>query len=97
MLKFAEAFPDSQIVSALMRQLSWTHLLSLIYIADPLKRDFYAEMCRVERWSTRTLQQKIGGMLYEKGRRFTTSDLGLVSEVVVSCAGLSRTGLSETV
>ena len=66
MLKFAEVFPDSQIVSALMRQLAWTHFLSLIYIADPLKRDFYAEMCRVERWSTRTLQQKIAGMLYER-------------------------------
>lgn len=66
MIKFAEAFPDDQIVSSLMRQLSWTHLLSLIYIADPLKRDFYAEMSRIERWSTRTLRQKIDGMLYER-------------------------------
>jgi len=31
-----------------------------------LKRDFYAEMCRVERWSTRTLHAKIQGMLYER-------------------------------
>ena len=33
---------------------------------DELQRDFYAEMCRVERWSVRTLRQKIGGMLYER-------------------------------
>ena len=33
---------------------------------DNLKRDFYAEMCRVERWSTRTLGKKIGGMLFER-------------------------------
>jgi len=33
---------------------------------DPLKREFYAEMCRVERWSTRELRQKIDSMLYER-------------------------------
>ncbi|HIH88618.1 TPA: DUF1016 domain-containing protein [Candidatus Bathyarchaeota archaeon] len=66
MIRFAEAFPDTEIVSALLRQLSWTHFLALIYLPDPLQRDFYAEMCRVERWSTRTLQQKIASMLYER-------------------------------
>ncbi|MGA2734933.1 MAG: PDDEXK nuclease domain-containing protein [Syntrophobacteraceae bacterium] len=66
MLRFAEAFPDERIVSALMRQLSWTHFLSIIYLQDSLQRDFYAEMCRIERWSTRTLQSKIGSLLYER-------------------------------
>lgn len=33
---------------------------------DSLKREFYAEMCRLERWSTRTLEKKISGMLYER-------------------------------
>jgi predicted nuclease of restriction endonuclease-like (RecB) superfamily len=46
--------------------LSWTHFRSLIYLDDPLKRDFYAEMCRIERWNTRTLEKKIGGMLFER-------------------------------
>jgi len=63
MSRFADVFPDERIVSSLMRQLSWTHFLSLIYLPDPLQRDFYAEMCRVERWSTRTLRKKIGSML----------------------------------
>jgi predicted nuclease of restriction endonuclease-like (RecB) superfamily len=66
MIRFAEVFPDEQIVSSLMAQLSWTHFIYIIPIADPLKRDFYAEMCRVERWSTRTLQKKIDGMLFER-------------------------------
>jgi len=66
MLRFTEAFPDFEIVSALMRQLSWTHFLSLIYLKDSLQRDFYAEMCRIERWSTRTLQERIQSMLYER-------------------------------
>jgi predicted nuclease of restriction endonuclease-like (RecB) superfamily len=66
MVRFVEAFPDAEIVSALRRQLSWSHFKQLIYISDGLKRDFYAEMCRVEGWSTRVLAQKISGMLYER-------------------------------
>ncbi len=66
MMQFVETFPDEQIVSALRRQLSWTHFKSLIYLDDPIKRDFYAEMCRIERWSTRTLQERMDSMLYER-------------------------------
>jgi len=40
--------------------------VELIPIADPLKREFYAEMCRLERWSVRTLRAKIAGMFYER-------------------------------
>ncbi len=65
-LRFAESFPDQEIVSALRRQLSWTHIKSLIYIEDPLKREFYGEMCRVEHWSTRQLQERIDSQLYER-------------------------------
>ena len=66
MIQFAEAFPDEEIVAALRRQLGWTHFKALIPIQDPLKRDFYAEICRVERWSTRTLVSKMDSMLYER-------------------------------
>ena len=44
----------------------WTHFKQLIYLDDALKRDFYAEICRVEGWSTRTLGHKIDCMLYER-------------------------------
>jgi len=66
MIRFAEVFPNIEIVSALRTQLGWTHFRQIIYLDDPLKRDFYAEMCRIERWSTRTLEKKIGGMLFER-------------------------------
>lgn len=66
MVQFAEVFPDERIVAALRRQLGWSHFKSLIPIQDALKRDFYAEMCRIERWSTRTLEKKIGSMLFER-------------------------------
>jgi len=55
MMNFVERFPDVEIVHALRGQLSWTHFRELIPIDDPLKRRFYTELCRVERWSTRTL------------------------------------------
>ena len=66
MIRFAEAFPDHNIVSALRRQLTWTHFKSLIYLDDPLKRGFYTEMCRIEQWNTRILEKKIQSMLYER-------------------------------
>jgi len=65
-LRFAETMPDFQIVSALWRQLSWTHIKTLIYIENSLKRDFYMEICRIEKWSTRVLQERINSMLYER-------------------------------
>jgi predicted nuclease of restriction endonuclease-like (RecB) superfamily len=66
MLRFAEAFPDAEIVSTLSRQLAWSHFLELIYLKDQLKRDFYVEMCRQERWSVRTLRERMGSMLFER-------------------------------
>jgi hypothetical protein len=67
MVRFAEVFPDLKIVQSLIAQLGWTHFLHIIRLEDSLKRDFYAEMCRLERWSTRTLEKKIGGMLFARG------------------------------
>jgi predicted nuclease of restriction endonuclease-like (RecB) superfamily len=66
MIRFAEAFTNETIVSALRRQLTWTHFKALAYIEDDLKRDFYAEMCRIERWNTRTLSEKMRSMLFER-------------------------------
>lgn len=45
MVQFYDIFPDEQIVSSLMRQLSWTHFIELIAIPDSLKREFYLTMC----------------------------------------------------
>jgi predicted nuclease of restriction endonuclease-like (RecB) superfamily len=32
----------------------------------PLAREFYAEMCRIERWDVRTFREKIGSMLFQR-------------------------------
>jgi predicted nuclease of restriction endonuclease-like (RecB) superfamily len=66
MVTFAEILPETEIVTALSRQLGWSHFKELLPLEQPLQREFYAEMCRVERWSVRTLRAKISSMLYER-------------------------------
>lgn len=66
MLRFAEVFPELEIVSTLSRQLAWSHFLELIYLKDPLQRDFYSQMCSQERWSVRTLRERKDSMLFER-------------------------------
>lgn len=65
-LRFAETFTDYEIVSTLWRQLSWSHFKILMYQESELKMDFYTQMCRLEKWSTRQLQEKIDSMLFER-------------------------------
>ncbi|MBI1937240.1 MAG: DUF1016 domain-containing protein [Ignavibacteriales bacterium] len=65
-IQFASIFPEEDIVASLSRQLSWSHFVILIPLRQSLQREFYAEMCRTEKWSVRTLREKVGGMLYER-------------------------------
>ena len=66
MMQFASLFPDFQIVATLVRQLSWSHFVLVMPIKDPMAREFYLTMAASERWSKRTLEAKIDGMLYER-------------------------------
>jgi len=66
MMQFHEVFPDFQIVASLMRQLSWTHFTLILPIKNDLSRDFYTQMCRIEKWTVRTLRKKIDSMLFER-------------------------------
>ena len=66
MARFAEWMTDELILATLSQTLSWSHFIELLPIKDPLARDFYAEMCRIERWDVRTLRLKIGGMLFQR-------------------------------
>ena len=66
MIRFAETFPDFPIVQALTAQLGWTHFTLMLPLENPLKRDFYSELCRVEHWSTRTLEKKIQSTVFKR-------------------------------
>jgi len=65
-IRAAYTFSEDEIVYAVRTQLTWTHLRSLMFIDDTLKRQFYMEMTRLEHWDTRTLDEKIDAMLYER-------------------------------
>ena len=66
MMQFAQIFPDFQIVSTLLSKLSWSHFLMVMTLKNELQREFYITMAAAERWSVRTLQAKIDGMLFER-------------------------------
>lgn len=65
-IKFSQEFPDFEIVSTLSRQLSWSHFKEIIYLKDSLMQQFYIEMCLMDKWSVRTLRNRIDSMLYER-------------------------------
>lgn len=66
MMQFNKVFPQQEVVYTLCRQLSWSHMKILIPIDEPLKRAFYIEMCKLEKWSVRTFQERINSMLFER-------------------------------
>lgn len=65
-IRAAYTFTEEEIVYAVRMQFSWTQLRSVMFISDPLARQFYMQMCQYERWSTRTLEEKIDSQLYER-------------------------------
>lgn len=65
-MRFAEVFSDVEIVSTLWRQFSWSHIKELIYIENEIKRQFYIEMCKIEKWSVRTFRERVNSLLYER-------------------------------
>ena len=66
MIKFFQEFPDPEKVATLSQQLTWSHFVELLPIEDALKRDFYADMCKAEGWTVRTLRDRKNSMLYER-------------------------------
>ncbi len=83
MVQFAQVFPDRQIVMTLSERLSWSHFVEIVTLDAPLKREFYAELARLNRWSVRTLTQKIQGMLFERSALSSNTDEFIKNEIAV--------------
>ncbi|NIE82637.1 MULTISPECIES: PDDEXK nuclease domain-containing protein [unclassified Burkholderia] len=81
MVQFAATFPDETIVVSLSRQLSWSHIVALIPLKDPRQRDYYVQMASTERWSVRTLRERIDSMLYERTALSKKPDAMIVQEL----------------
>ncbi|PKN45116.1 MAG: cytoplasmic protein [Deltaproteobacteria bacterium HGW-Deltaproteobacteria-17] len=66
MVKFFLKFPDPEILSTLSTKFSWSHFLEFIKIEDPLKRDFYVQVCSSQAWSVRQLHKEMNSLLFER-------------------------------
>ena len=65
MMKFSQIF-TFQNVATLSQKLSWSHFRELLPMEDTLQIEFYAQMSGLDKWSVRTLRNRIDSMLYER-------------------------------
>jgi predicted nuclease of restriction endonuclease-like (RecB) superfamily len=69
MRQFYETYPNSEIVSSLLTQLSWTHHSILISrCKTEAERLFYLELAITEHYSTRELDRQINSSIFERTR-----------------------------
>jgi predicted nuclease of restriction endonuclease-like (RecB) superfamily len=80
--RFAEIFPDDNIVHTLCTQLSWSHIRLIIPEENEAKREFYIEMAKLERWSVRTFQERIDSMLFERTAISKRPELTIKNELI---------------
>ncbi|MEA5480014.1 PDDEXK nuclease domain-containing protein [Pseudanabaena galeata UHCC 0370] len=77
MMQFAETFPDFEIVSPLVSQLSWTHFTLLLPLPNHEARMFYANQAITGKWSKRELQNQIERKAFERSE-ISNTKLSLV-------------------
>ncbi len=63
MRQFYQCFP---ILSALRRELSWSHYKALIRVENQAARHYYAIEAAGQNWSTRALERQINSLYYER-------------------------------
>jgi predicted nuclease of restriction endonuclease-like (RecB) superfamily len=69
MRQFHETYPNYEIVSSLLTQLSWTHHSILISrCKTEAERLFYLDLAATERYSTRELDRQINSGIFERTR-----------------------------
>lgn len=66
MTHFYDCFQDQNILTTVLSKLSWSHILEILKIKEPLKQEFYISMCSSENWSVRELSGRIDSMLFER-------------------------------
>jgi predicted nuclease of restriction endonuclease-like (RecB) superfamily len=67
MRQFYETYRGNEKVSALLRQLSWTHNLIIFSQSKrEVEREFYLRMAIQEKWSTRELERQFKAALFER-------------------------------
>jgi predicted nuclease of restriction endonuclease-like (RecB) superfamily len=82
-IKLSAVFDDFTILHTLCAKLSWSHIRNLIYIENLVKREFYIQMAIHERWSVRTLQDRIDSMLFERTAISKKPEQTIINELKV--------------
>ena len=66
MIRFAQLFPDRELVASLAQQVSWTHFRELLPLASDEARAFYTQETIARNLSVRELRNAIGRKAYER-------------------------------
>lgn len=82
MMRFAELYPDKEIVVPLAPQLTWSNVIQVLAITEGQKRDFYLVMAARERWTKRALRERIDARVYERTIVARGGTDGLDAEIV---------------
>jgi len=91
MRQFYEAYPHSEFVSSLPRQLSWTHHLIILGQAKrPEEREFYLRLAAQEKWSSRELERQFKTALFERTVLHPAKVLPLVAQIHADAAGVFK-------
>lgn len=80
MIKFAELFPDAEIVATLSQQLSWSHFIEIIPLKTEAARMYYAKEVLERKYGVRELRHQISRKAYER-REIANAELSEQSAV----------------
>lgn len=76
MVRFAQTFPDPEIVGTLSQQLSWSHIYVILPVRSPEARAFYIDQAISARLSVRALRKLIGRQGFERKEIANAQALG---------------------
>lgn len=62
--RFRQFYLDFPICATVSHKLSWSHIVELLKIDDPLERSFYQQQTIAERWNVRELQRQKAAALF---------------------------------
>ena len=91
MRQFFEAYSDSPILSALLRELPWTHNLTILSRSKrPEEREFYLKMAVQEKWTSRELERQFNAALFERVVLTPTKASPLVTQTHPGAASIFK-------
>ena len=91
MRQFYDAYPNQEIVTALLTQLPWTHNLTILSRSKhPEEREFYLKMAVQEKWSSRELERQFDTAAFERVVLTPTKVSPLLTQIHPEAASLFK-------